>query len=68
MPDVHQDKKSLSQQIIDFLSNKNNKVLTEQLDVLKFGELKFEVKDGQVTRAFVSSSVIIKKGENNATQ
>lgn len=67
MPEVHQDRKTLTQQLIDFLS-KNNKNLTDQFDLLKFGELKFEVKDGQITRAFVSSSVIIKKGENNATK
>jgi hypothetical protein len=68
MPDV-QKTKTITQQLVEFfVSNKDNKSLTDQFDVLKFGEIKIEVKDGQIYRALVSSSVIIKKGDNNATK
>lgn len=65
MPNVQ---KTVTKQLIDFLlTNKENTGLIGQFDILKFGEIKFEIRDGKVFRAFVSSSVLI-KGEDNATK
>lgn len=63
-----QEEKAIAEQIIAFLlNNKSNKFVTDSINSIKFGEIKFEVKDGKVYRFLASNSVLVGK-DNNATK
>jgi hypothetical protein len=49
----------ISEQVKSYIDN-NLQELNEHLKDLKYGDIKFEIRDGKVWRAFISNSILFK--------